>query len=158
MHCVRIEGIVLALKSNQFCHLPIIAAHNVVNRYKPIVLPTNFPALPKLNISITEIAIDTKTRGSTMHFNARMNRSPTRPIHRMAVDLLTGSSGCQNDNPIPMPIPFNIAEQYGKLYLKKKVYQTNKIYATHILCAILFLAYISCAHTAMLNTEYRLTN
>lgn len=122
----RIEGIVLALKSNQFCHLPIIAAHNVVNRYKPIVLPTNFPALPKLNISITEIAIDTKTRGSTMHFNARMNRSPTRPIHRMAVDLLTGSSGCQNDNPIPMPIPFNIVEQYGKLYLKKKVYQTNK--------------------------------
>ena len=108
----------IAYRWSQTVDSPIIAAQNVVNMYKPIVFPTNFPALPKLNISKTEIAIETKTRGSTMHFNARMNRSPTRPIHRIAVALLAGSSGFQKLNPIPMPIPFdNIVEQYGKLYL-----------------------------------------
>jgi len=86
----------------------MIAAQSVVKTYSPIVDPTSLPALPNDSMSITEMAIDTKTRGRTIHFKARMNKSPTRPTHRIAVALLVGSSGCQNDNPTPIPIPFKI--------------------------------------------------
>ena len=97
--------------------LPISAAQSVVKRYNPIVDPTSLPALPNDNMSITEIAIDTNTSGRTIHFKARINKSPTRPTQRMAVALDAGSSGCQNDNATPIPIPFN-----GKVIVQHKGY------------------------------------
>ena len=85
---------------------PIRLAQIVVNTYKPIVRPTIFPAFPNASISINDTAIDTKTKGTTIHFSARINNSPTRPIQRMTVSFCVESSGCQPiARAIPIPIP-----------------------------------------------------
>ena len=49
---------------------------------------------------MTETAIETKTRGSTMHRRARMNRSPMRPTQRTT----TTKDGLQTERPRPIPI------------------------------------------------------
>ena len=83
---------------------PTHAAKIVVHTYSPIVNPTILPASPSASISITLIAMDTKTSGSTIHFNARIKTSPNKPIHCIVTAFAPVlSSHC--DRPIPKHRP-----------------------------------------------------
>ena len=77
----------------------------VVRVYKPSVFQPTLEARPRDIMSTTEMRTLTNTRGKTMAFNARINMSPTKPIHCKVTSLVLASSGSHNERPTPNPTP-----------------------------------------------------
>jgi hypothetical protein len=78
--------------------IPRTEAMRVVTVYATIVFHPTLPARPTLIISTTEMMTLMKTKGKMTHLRARMKRTPTRPIHLIALSL-ESSSGVQKLKP-----------------------------------------------------------